>query len=75
MTERLWQVWAEGYRATGEVGTATYVGEVLASSFEEACRLLHNPGWGALGATADGRPMYWGCRLYDNERDARATYG
>jgi hypothetical protein len=71
----LYEVWAEGYAATGEHGTASYVGSVEASSFEEACRLLHDPaGYGALGEVG-GRPAYWGCRLFDNEADARKSFG
>lgn len=74
-TEPLWNVWAEGYAATGERGTATFVGSVRAATFVDACRILHNDGWGQFSLTPDGQPMYWGCRLFDNEADARKTYG
>lgn len=78
----LWHVWSEGYAATGEHGTAYLVGTINAETFNEACRRLHEIKGGErmLGRFTperqDGRPpMYWGCRLYDNEEDARRMFG
>lgn len=71
----LWAIWAEGYAATGEAGTAWQLNEtpIKAASFDEAVlqysqasdhRHLFvrkpDPSW-----------TYWGCRLFDNEAAAR----
>lgn len=73
---REYEVWIEGYAATGEHGAAKLVGVVDAESFEQACELLHNPKWGEYTPPTDDRPpMYWACRLFDNEADARESYG
>lgn len=66
-------VWSEGYRATGDESSAQFHGEAEAASFEDACYAL-------LGDRIDkhrymGCLAIWGCRLFDNETDARRTYG
>ena len=70
--KKQWEVWSEGYRATGEHQTAIFWGIFEADSFQGACDI----------AFADRDAYYnsyggiiWGCRLFDNESDARATYG
>lgn len=68
---KMWQVWTEGYAATGEYGTATYHGECFAESFDEACKKI-------LGDSVDfhyGYPSVWACKCYDNEIDARKSFG
>ena len=34
---KVYDIWSEGYAATGESGSAWYVGRVYAESFKEAC--------------------------------------
>lgn len=72
MSTKLYDIWAEGYRATGQHGEAMRMAkDVEARSFKEAC----------IRALGDDRlfdPVklsYWGCRLYDNETDARKLFG
>ena len=36
---KLWEIWAEGYIATGERGTAVKLGEYWANSFDEAVEM------------------------------------
>jgi hypothetical protein len=68
------QIWREGYESTGEHGTATYFGTWLAESFDQAVKYaneLRN-----LGAEKTGNHwIVWGCRLFDNEKDARLSFG
>lgn len=68
------EVWAEGYAATGESGTATFFGMAEAPSFAAACAQLFNrpPHDAYFNAKA---LTYWGCRLFDNEEAARRAYG
>lgn len=75
---REFEVWVEGYQATGEHNTAHLVGKAMGYSFRDA---VHN-----LKATFDPKTTrdwsidgpvmnIWGCTLYDNETDARKAFG
>jgi hypothetical protein len=72
---RLFHVWSEGFAATGQSSPAIYHGTGSGRNFREACDNL-----------AEKRPefkkyydpehmTYWGCRLFDNETDARRSFG
>lgn len=67
-------VWLEGYAATGERGGATFCGEIVGTSFEDACRR-----WAMRSSNPEcyneERNTYWGCRFYGNEADARRSFG
>lgn len=75
-----YSLWREGYAATGQSSTATYLGEFEGSSFNDACDnwaktldeeslKYYKPG------TDERRPSYWACRIFDNEMDARKSFG
>jgi len=72
-------IWSEGYRATGEAATATLHGEFEGKTFSDAVELYLQ----TLGLEDrayyhqhdDGSWSCWGCRLFDNEADARKAYG
>lgn len=76
---KLRHVWTEGYIATGEHATATYHGCCLAESFIEACeRLVDNLDRnddGTLRMYKPGHPQVWACSCFDNEKDARKSFG
>lgn len=65
------QVWVEGYAATGESAKAALLGVIQADSFQEACDKVgsHRKDYNAE------RREVWGCRLFDNEADARKAFG
>jgi len=67
----VYQIWSEGFVATGESAHAHVMGEVEAPSFKEACdKLLANdPYYNSTSGT------YWGCRLFHDEAEARRSYG
>lgn len=70
-----YEVWSEGYRATGEHGTATFHGIYKAESFKEAVKQFQdtkctNPEYINLD-----KLTYWGCKFFDNETDARKSFG
>jgi len=69
--ERVFEVWIEGFAATGEGAPASLKGKVLAKTFREACcRVFKNDNlFNAEDLT------YWGCRLFDNEASARKSFG
>lgn len=77
--EHSWDIWSEGYSATGESGTAQKMNEspVKAASFDEAVakyaqsqtdpslfKMVGGVGW-----------TYWGCKLFPTERQARVDFG
>lgn len=72
---KTYSIWAEGYRATGESGGASHVGSAQGKTFKKACdnlALTDKP----FAAYYDSEAVtYWGCKLFDNETDARVSFG
>lgn len=70
-----YEVWSEGFVATGESGTAVFHGRVSARTFNEACdKLAANDATFAQCYTPKTL-AFWGCRLFPTEKEARASYG
>lgn len=72
MSTNKYTIWSEGFNTTGHSGKAIVMAhDIEASSFEEAC----------LKAFKDDKFFdeknltYWGCRLFDNETEARESFG
>jgi len=76
---KMWQLWEEGYRVTGESSGARSLGEWPGETFVDACNAWDKATNKASGPYYsigdDGIPRYWGCRIFDNEDDARASFG
>lgn len=74
-TTKLYEIWAEGYAATGGCSGATLLGRIRGENFKDACKKLANKDL-AFGLYFDEKRMtYWGCSLFDNEADARKSFG
>lgn len=77
------EVWMEGYQTSGEVGTAQLLGSFFAHDFNNAVikmietRARENPTETGHYYTLQPGGVWtcWGCRLFDNETEARARYG
>ena len=54
--------------------TAGFLGTYNADSFLEACKMAWNDHRG-YGNYDEERNTIWGCRLFDNEADARKDFG
>lgn len=84
-----YSIWMEGFSATGQQQGAQLIGQVEASSFDEAVQIYieRNP---TAKIELNKRNKYisdeyydkrcsnwniWGCNLFDNELDARKSYG
>lgn len=69
------QIWCEGYAATGTAGNAVLIADVDAPTLKAACDIYAaaNPEWSLDYDTK--RMTYWGCRLFNNEQDARKAFG
>ena len=64
-------VWSEGYATTGLGGGANFHGKILAKSFKDACVKVFRGD-----KLFDPESLtYWGCKLFDNEADARKSFG
>lgn len=83
------EIWSEGYRATGESSDATFHGKFAGETFDDAvnkfneqCVKKYGKPSAEKGSVLDGRTMkplddwrIWGCKLFDNEADARKSFG
>lgn len=77
-TTKRWQIWCEGYLATGMEGIpakAHLFGEVEAETFQEACDNFFTRSAEDKTLYHPSPPRYWGCGLFDNEADARKNFG
>lgn len=77
MTE--YQIWSEGYAATGECSDAQLIATIQAESFDEAVRKYVDavPSLKAYYQYNEqtGYHSIWACRLFDNEEAARKSFG
>lgn len=69
-----YEVWSEGYRVSGNECDATFHGVFKGATFSDACaefaKTISRPG-----DFDPERLTYWGCELFDNEEDARRSFG
>jgi hypothetical protein len=69
-----YEVWMEGHSATGDSSEAEFCGVYEAKTFAEACAVW-NREKGHPGYFDPERLTYWGCRFFDNEHNARKSFG
>lgn len=67
-------VWIEGYNVTGNSSDASFLGRARATSFKQACEMVVNTV-GMADSYDPDKNTVWGCRLFDNEPDARKAFG
>lgn len=71
-------LWTEGYAATGQSSDATYHGQIQGVDFNDAVKNYvatlpesSRSYWNFRNDKWD----YWACRAFDNESDARRSFG
>jgi len=84
------EIWMEGYAATGERQGAQKIGEYFAKNFDEAIEMYKKEHPTTHGIERKERKRFinqeaydkrdaeyeiWACSLYDNEKDARKSFG
>lgn len=70
------EVWAEGYVTTGQRSSAIYHGKWKGNTFKEAVINFANSLSKESKATINlDNLTFWGCRFFDNEKDASKTFG
>lgn len=67
----IFHIWSEGYVVSGDSDCARCQASIEAETFRDACKMYYG---GNKYFDAE-RLTYWGCRLFDNEQDARKAYG
>lgn len=89
MEKKTFEIWCEGFRATGQSGNAYMMGTGQGSDFDEAVRdyMEKHPDRDIRENTREGyftdedyenrRSNWndWACNLFDNEADARKAFG
>ena len=71
---KIYEIWSEGFVVTGNASKAQLLGKAHGTTFEKAIDALSvEKNFKVYYET--GEPCVWGCRLFDNEHDARLTFG
>ena len=70
-----YDIWSEGFRTNGETSSAFFIGTSFGANFKEACNnfAIKNANFKKYYSSND--LTYWGCKLFDNETDARVNFG
>ncbi len=75
----IFEVWSEGHSITGDRARASFLGSAPGKDFREAVAavlsLPENRGLRSSYDPSSEPPRIWGCRLFDNEAQARASFG
>ena len=69
------EIWSEGFAATGQSGPATFHGYSWGKDFSDAVNRFADRNEKFARDYRVGELTYWGCRLFDNESDARRSFG
>ena len=70
-----YEVWDEGFATNGNQSTAVYLGVYKAETFVNACRIAIMANDWDMNYFDEKNISYWGCKFYDNEKDARKNFG
>lgn len=73
----MWTLWTEGYQATGDRSGAICHGSWEAETFQEAIQKFKDSVKDDHSRNLINveRQSFWGCRFFDNESDARRSFG
>lgn len=70
-----YEIWSEGYCASGDSAPATLLGVCEGDDFRDDCINYANINQPFKELFDSKRMTCWGCRLFDNEADARKSFG
>lgn len=74
----MYPLWIEGYEVTGNSATASYLGVFEGKTFNEACdnwaKTIEQPEYYKSGNERQ-KPNYWACKIFENELEARKSFG
>lgn len=66
------QLWMEGYSISGNSAKASFLGEYEADTLKCAAEMYAKKSGSQVNFN---NLTIWGCRLFDNEKDARKSFG
>jgi hypothetical protein len=72
------EIWMEGFVITGQSSTAKKIGTYEADSLDEAVRKYtkdHPDSTVDFNRYGKGKHAIWACQLFDNESEARKSFG
>jgi hypothetical protein len=75
---KLFEIWMEGYSATGQHEKAQLIGTGLGITFDDAIRdyMAKTPNHGIEKSNGPrSNWSIWACDLFNNEKDARKSFG
>jgi hypothetical protein len=72
---KYFDIWAEGYLTNGGFGGAIHLGKCCGETFKQACENKAKIDKDFKKYFNSETMTYWGCKLFDNESDARKTFG
>ena len=75
--EKEFEVWTEGYAATGQSSDAMFHGKFKGETFKDAVIAFKNTLTDeySIRCVDVDRMSFWACKFYDNEKDARKSFG
>jgi len=70
-------IWTEGYSATGDSSTAQFHGTFEGENFSDAVKAFRDSlsDQHSIQCINLKNLTFWGCRFFDNENDARKSFG
>jgi hypothetical protein len=69
-------IWAEGFKSAGVSGEAVFCGTVPSGlSLKKSCRKLAEEDPAFSDYFNSSKMTYWGCKIFDNEKAARKSFG
>ena len=68
------EIWVEGHEMSGQAYKATKLGTVTGDDFKMAVAEFMD-GNDYTNVFDSGHMTFWGCRIFDNEEDARKLVG
>lgn len=71
---KIFEIWSEGFSVTGQRGTAGLLGKYEAETWDDAVQKFMKDHPNRIRVDSRGYTD-WGCRLFDNEVDARRSFG
>ena len=70
-----YQIWSEGFRVMEGSSGAILHGHAKGVDLNDACKNLAKKDKEFAKNFSADRMAWWGCKIYDNETDARKTFG
>ena len=70
-------LWVEGFAVTGQRENASMIGTFEAKDLDDAVKqyMEHHKDYVDWDRFGRGRHAIWACEIFDNEKDARKSFG